>query len=316
MRLFKFVKEVFQELGKDKGSQLSAALAYTGVFALIPFLVVIISVAGFIFGKRAAEGTLFSNLGDVIGPSTASSLSHALAHTHQGGHGVLALVLGLAGALLGASALTGQLKTSFNSVFGIIPDPAGGIKRTVYVKLKDISLLVIGCLIVVASIALSALLSAAGAGLASHLGIPDSLLQALNLIISFGIFIVILFLIYRSVPDVRLPARIVWVASLIIGLLFMVGKVVLGWVIGHNGTASAYGAAASIITLLLWLYYTGQILLIGAEGMKVYAYPRGRVGHLKAYTKRQKTINISVKNDFKGKSTERFAHGFTRKMRG
>jgi membrane protein len=315
MPLFNFVKKTVEQFGEDKGSQLAAALAYTGVFALAPLFVVIISIAGLLFGQRAVEGRLFSNLADIVGAPAAASIQHAIAHTQQSGHSLLGLVVGIVAALLAAAALTGQLQSAFDTVFAVVPDPRAGIKRIVYVKLKNAILLIVGSLIVAASVVATAVLAAVGTNVSNRLGMPKATLQIINLLASYVVFVVVLYLIYRVLPNIKMPRSIVFWTSAMVGVLFLIGKIILGWVIGHNGTASAFGAAASVITLLLWFYYTGQILLIGAEGMKVYANKKGIQYKSKAYTLKQKTINISAKNDLRGQAAEKFARGFTRKIR-
>jgi membrane protein len=316
MPLFKFVKAVYQNFSNDHGSQMAAALSYTGVFALAPLFIAIIGIAGLIFGQRAVEGTLFSNLNDVVGPSTAASIQHAISHTQTARHGSLALAIGIIGSLFAAAALTSQLQNCFDRVFAAVPDQSGGIKRLVYVKLKNIVVLLIGGLIVAASIAATALLTAVGGSIANHLGMPKGTLQFINLAGSFIIFIVILYLIYRVIPDIKMPRGIVFWTATITALMFLVGKIILGWVIGHNATASAYGAAASIIIIMLWFYYTAQIMLIGAEGMKVYANNHGIIYQPKRYTLKQKTVNVKAKTTLPHLAAEKFASGFTRKNRG
>lgn len=316
MALFRFLKRVVQEFSADKGSQLAAALAYTGIFALAPLLLAIISIAGLLFGQRAVEGTLFTNLNGVVGPNTANSIQLAIAKTQGSQNSGLALLVGIVGSLIAAAALTSQLQNAFDRVFAVVPDPAGGFRRMIYVKLKNILVLISGSLIVAASIALTAILTALGSSASTSLGMPKATLQVINLLGSFAVFILILYLIYRVVPDIKMPRKIVLWTAVITGLLFLVGKIILGWVIGHNSTASAYGAAASIITLLLWFYYTSQIMLIGAEGMKVYANTHKVIYKPKRYTLKQKTVNITAKNDLPHLAAEKFARGFTRKNRG
>lgn len=316
MPLINFLKSTFQEFGRDKGSQLAAAFAYTGVFALAPLLIVVISVAGIIFGQRAAEGQLFANFSDVVGPKTADSVQRAIAHSHASSHSGLALVIGIIGSLLAASALTSQLQNAFDAIFAVVPDEGGGIKRFLYVKAKNVVVMIIGSAIVAVSIVVTSLLSAAGTSLANHLGTPAGTLEIINLVASLLVYIIFLYIVYRVLPDVKLPRRVVLSAAFIVGLLFLLGKIVLGWVIGHNSTASAYGAAASLITLLLWFYYTGQILFIGAEGIKVYVGRHDMSLKSKRYTARQKTVNIKAKNDLAGDAVEKFSRGFTKKVRG
>lgn len=316
MSLFKFLKTTFQEFSRDKGSQLAAAFAYSGIFALAPALLVVISVTGIIFGEKAAQGQLFSNLTDIVGSNTAGAVQRAIAHTHQSSHSGLALILGAVGSLLAASAITTQLQHAFDVIFAVTPVEGGGWKRFLYVKAKNIVILIIGSLIVVASIVVTSLLAAAGASLATRTGLPAGTLEVINTLASLAVFIIFFYVVYRVLPDVKLPRKVVLSAAVVVGLLFLIGKVILGWVIGHNGTASAYGAAASLVTLLLWFYYTGQLLFIGAEGIKVYANEHELKFRSKLYTARQKTINIKAKNDLGGEAVEKFSRGFTKKRRG
>jgi membrane protein len=197
----------------------------------------------------------------------------------------------------------------------VVPDPKAGWRALIYTKVKNAVVLIAGSLVLAVSVLVSALISGLGERLQNHLGMPGATLHVLDTVVSLAVFILILYLIYRVLPDVKLPRKVVFWASMVVGLLFLAGKLVLGVVIGHNGTASAYGTAASLITLLLWFYYSGQILFLGAEGMKVYLNNRGYVYKSKKYTLRQKTINIQAKNNLQGAAAERFAHGFTKKIR-
>ncbi len=315
MPLFKFLKQVFSEFGKDKGSQMSAAFSYTCIFAVVPLMVVVIAIAGSIFGQSAVEGTLYTHLKDVVGPSAASTIQHAVIHAQQSAHNSRVLVLALIGSVLAAAALTNQLQNSFDTIFAVVPDPKGGIMRFVYVKLKNALTLIAGSLIVAALIAVSAIISAAGQTISDHFGMPSQTIQIINTLGSLAIFIIVLYLIYYVLPDVKIRKKTLFYTSVILGFMFLAGKVILGWVIGHNGTATAYGAAASLITLLLWFYYTSQILFLGAESMKVYGNNRGVIYKSKRYTLKQKTINIKTKNNVQGQAVEKFSQGFTRKIR-
>ena len=136
MTIVGFIKDVFQSFGKDKVGQLSAAFAYSALFSIGPLLLVLVSVIGFIYGERATQGQLASQLSGTFGPDTAKTLQNVIAHTHQSGGGVLALVIGIIGMLLGAAGITTQLQNSFNSILCVVPDPKGGIKRTIYVKVR------------------------------------------------------------------------------------------------------------------------------------------------------------------------------------
>jgi membrane protein len=312
MPLFNYFKQVFGEFGKDKVGTLSAALSYTALFAIAPVILVVISVVGFFFGEKAVQGRIFTSLSDIIGPNAAHTLQNAIVHTHHSTHGTLAFTVGFIGTVLAAAALTNQLQNAFDTVFAVVPDPQAGLKHTIYSKIKNALILIFGSLIVAASVLATALVSALGDRLQESLGIPSFTLQIINIAGSLAIFVLILYLIYRYLPDVVLPRKAVFYTAVVIGVLSLIGKIILGVVIGHNGTASAYGAAASLITLLLWFYYSGQILFLGAEGMKVYLNNRGYVYKPKKFTLRQKSVNIRVKNNVRGRMAERFAHGFTK----
>jgi membrane protein len=275
MAIFKFIKQVLSEFSRDKVGQLSAAFAYVAIFSIGPLLLVLVSLASFIFGEQAASGELFTKLSGAIGPDAAKTLQDVVARTYQGGGGGLALAAGAIGLLLGATGLASQLQNSFDTIFGVGPDPKGGLKHTIYVKVKNVLLVIAGGLFVIISVAVSALISGLTSKVQDWSGLPPAGVEVINNLVSLSIFVMILYGIYRVLPSVHLPRKLTLVTSLIVALLFIVGKLVLAVVIGRNGTAGAYGAAASLVTLLLWVYYSGQILLLGAEGLKVYAREHG-----------------------------------------
>lgn len=315
MSLLRFLKQVIDEFGRDRAGQLSAAFSYVTIFAIAPMLLVAISVIGFFFGQKAVEGQLLGRLQEVVGSEAADTIQQAIINTYNSPNNLLAFVIGSVATILIAAALTTQLQNAFDTIFSVITDPKAGIKQIIYIRLKNAVVLIAGSLVIAISVLIGALISGLGTRLQDYLGIPGFTLQLLNIGVSFAVFVFILYLIYRVLPDVYLPRKVVLYTSLIIGVLFLVGKLVLGIIIGRNGAAGAYGAAASLIILLLWFYYTAQILFVGAEGMKVYLNNRGHIYKSKRYTLRQKTINITAKNDLRGRAAEGFAHNFTKSVR-
>lgn len=304
--MFGLIKRVFSEYSRDKGGRLSAAFAYTAIFSIGPLLLVVISVVGLIYGQRAANGQLFGSLSSAFGPSTAKTLQNVVAHTYHSGSNVLALVFGVIGLLLGAGGLTAQLQSSFDTILRAVADPKAGIKFTIYTKLKNISMVIIASLVAMASVVLSALITGLGKGAA---------LEILNAAVSLAVFIAILYLLYRVLPDVVVPRGLALKAAAIVSILFLVGKIVLGIIIGRNGTASAYGAAASLVVLLLWFYYTAQILLLGAEGIKVAGENRKVDFKAKRYTIKLKELDVHAKKDLRGRLLEAFARGYKSKSK-
>jgi membrane protein len=310
VKLFKFLKQVFSEFGEHKAGTLSAAFAYIAIFAIGPVLLILISVVGFIYGEKAASGQLFSQLSSIVGANAARSIENAVAHTSQSNAGTVAFIAGTAGTLLAASGLSTQLQNSFNIIFDAVPDPKSSIKRTFYTKIKNIILLIGTGLVVIISIVLSTITSALGNRLNEHIGVPAFAVESLNAGVSLLIFVGILYLIYKFLPDVYIPKKIALSAAFAVSLLFLVGKIILGIIIGKNATASAYGAAASVIILLLWFYYTAQILLLGAEGMKVYGDNHALIYKAKKYTLKRRRIIIDLEDNLLGRSVEKFALGY------
>jgi membrane protein len=313
VNLVKFLKQVFGQLGQDKAGVLSAAFAYTAIFAIAPLLLILISIVGFIFGERAASGELYSHLSSVVGPDSAKTIQGAIAHTHASGAGGVAFIVGVIGSLLAAAGLASQMQNAFDTIFNAVPDPKAGIKKTIYTRLKNVLLVIAAGLVIVASVVLSAVVSGLGHKAKQQLGLPAPALEAVNSAVSLIIFVAMLYLIYKVLPNVFIPRKIVLVASAIVSFLFLVGKIILGFVIGRNGTASAYGAAASLIVILLWFYYAAQILLVGAEGMKVYGQQNNLVYKAKKYTLKRQSINFDLKNDLPGTVIEKFMQGFKNK---
>lgn len=304
--MFGFLKQVFSEYSKDKGSQLSAAFAYTAIFSIGPLLLVLLSIVGFIYGERAAKGELFGQLSSAIGPDAASTVQRIVAHTHGTGKNVAVLIFGTIGVILGATALTGQLQRAFDQILRAAADPAAGIKFTVYTKFKNFSVIALASLVAIASLAISSLINGAGKSFG---------LALLNEAVSLVLFILVLYLIYRFLADVVIPRVLALKTAAIVSLLFLIAKIVLGIIIGHSAKSSVYGAAASFVALLLWFYYGGQILMFGAEGIKVYG-ERHKTDFLpKRYAVRLKELDVPAKKDLRGRLLEAFSRGYKSKSK-
>jgi membrane protein len=313
-KLINFIKAVFKEFSEDKVGMLSAAFAYVAIFSIGPLILVLLSIVGLVYGPKAASGELFSQLSTAVGPQTAKTIENAVAHTYHSGSNVVALVLGVAGVLFAAAALTTQLQNSFDIIFGIVPDPKAGIKRTVYVKSKNIILVLLGGLVVTASVIASTLASGLGEKAQDSLGLPAITLEITNELVSAAILVGMLYLVFRVLPDLVIPRRVALAAACVVAALFLVGKVVLAVIIGNNGTASAYGAAASLVTLLLWVYYSGQLLFLGAEGIKVHAYNTSQSYDPKRFTLKRETIHLDS-NTYVNRLVDAFARGYRKRDR-
>lgn len=312
MTLIKFLKQIFEQAGRDKVGQLSAAFAYGTIFSLGPLLLVLISVIGLVYGQAAAEGQLYSQLEGVVGADTASMIQDMVANMHAAGNGILAIVIGAVGMLLGAAGITSQLQNSFNAILGVVPDPNGGIKRTIYVKVKNIFLVLSAGILLTVSILASAILTGVGETVQDNLGFPAFTLEILNNVLSLGMLTGSMYLIYRVLPDVVIPKKITFATAVMVAVLFVIGKIILTMIIGNNGTANAYGAAAALISLLLWVYYMGQIIFMGAEGMQVYGFNKSVDYKPKKFSYKRATFHLDG-NTFHTRLAEAWLRGFRKR---
>jgi membrane protein len=289
---FAAIRQLLQEYGSDRIGTLSAAFAYVAIFSIGSLLLILISLAGFFFGLQAAEGKLYAELSGTLGPEAAKTIQQVVAHTYRSRDNLLALTVGIIGIILGAAGIANQLQGSFNKIFSVVPDPKAGIKRTVYAQLKNILLVVAGTLSITLLIVATTVVTALGNAAWVHFGTKGPWLEISNALVSWVLFTLIVYALYRTLPDLVIPRRVALVAALSISTLFLAGKYVLGIIIGKNTAVSAYGAAASFVTLLLWAYYSGQLLYIGAEGIKVYAVRRGYTYDTKRFNVRRTSLNI------------------------
>jgi len=274
--LWPTLKESFTDWKEDDALSLGAALAYYTVFSLAPLLVVVIAVAGLAFGREAVEGQLVHQIDGLIGRQGAEAVQTMIAHTARTGSGGLAAVIGLVTILFGASGVFTQLQKSLNKIWEVEPRPDQGISGLVRARALSFGMvLAIGFLLLVSLIAAAAL-AALDTYLTGLLPGLETLLQVLSFLLSLALVTLLFAMIFRYLPDVRIAWRDVWLGALVTSLLFAVGKVLIGLYLGHSSTASSYGAAGSLVVLLLWIYYSAQILFFGAEITQVHARRAGR----------------------------------------
>lgn len=267
------LKQSFAEWQRDKVSRLAAALAYYTAFALAPVLVIVIAIASFLFEQSTVQGRIIDQLQSLLGKDGAEMVREMLVSAQsQDSNSFLATVVGVALLILGASGLFIQLQDALNTVWNVEARTDQGIWRLIRDRLLSFGMvLVIGFLLMV-SLLLSAALTAVS-GLVGSGGLPglDIVWQIANAILSFGIITLLFGLIYKILPDAKIGWSDVWIGAAITALLFTIGKWLIGLYIGNSSAASAYGAAGSFVVLLLWIYYSAQILLFGAEFTQVYA---------------------------------------------
>ena len=265
-------KQTASEWMEDDAPSLGAALAYYTVFSLAPLMTIAIAMAGFFFGKEAAQGQIFDELRVLLGEEGGKAVEEMVQSANaQPTAGVVATIISVIMLLFGASGVFGQLQASLNAIWGVKAKPGRGVLGLIKDRLLSFGFtLVVGFLLLV-----SLLLTAGMALMADWIGglMPGSeaLAYILNIVLSLSMITLLFATIFKFLPDAKIAWHDVWIGAFLTALLFTIGKFALGIYLGKSGVASSYGAAGSLIVLLLWVYYSSQILFFGAEFTQVYA---------------------------------------------
>jgi membrane protein len=270
--LSQFLKATVTQWIEDQPFQLASSLSYYTLFSLAPLLIIVIAIAGLAFGRAAAEQQIVGNIQGMIGQRSAQAVQEMIRNAgSQPGTGIVSAVIGVITLMLGAGGVVGQLQTSLNTIWGVEPKPGQGVWG--FVRRRFISLamvLGIGFLLLV-----SLVISAVVTSVAQFVGTSVALAYSFDLLISFVLITALFAMIYKFLPDVRIEWRDVWIGAALTSVLFTVGKFLIGLYLGHSGATSTYGAAGSVIMILLWVYYSSLILFLGAEFTQVYATQYG-----------------------------------------
>ena len=266
------VRQVARSWVEDYVASMGAALAYYTVFSLAPLLLIVVSVAGLVFGDDAARGAIRSQLASLMGEPGAGAVQALLVSVRQPAQGLAAATLGAVLLFIGATTVFGELQDALDRIWRV-PTRVHGNGWIALVRARLLSfgmILALGFLLTVSLVA-SATLAALGRRLDPVFGGWRGLAEASNAVIGFALVALIFALIYKLMPRVRVLWADVWIGALVTALLFTLGKFLIGLYIGQSGIASGYGAAGSLVVVLLWVYYSAQILLIGAEFTWVFA---------------------------------------------
>jgi len=275
---FSLLKQTVSEWLEDQVPQLGAALAYYTVFSLAPLVLLLLAIVGFIFHNDPAGAwrKMTEQMSYFLDKSAVDVVANIAQTASQPNKGMTATIIGILLALFGASGVFGQLQIALNTIWGVKAKPGAGIVGFIRSRFLSFAMVAGVCFLLLVSLVFESLLK----GFSHYIQaiLPGGIVIALVVYSIFDLAVVVLLfaLIFKFLPDVKIQWRDVWIGALMTAIFFAIGKWALGLYLGSGAAASAYGAASSLITLLLWIYYSSQILLFGAEFTQVYAARSGR----------------------------------------
>ena len=265
-RYLNLFKQTFKEFTEDKAPRLGAALAYYTVFSIAPMLLIAVSIAGLVFGKDAAQGAIHKQLAGTLGDGVAEAMNGMVLAASKPKSGTLATIVGVVTLLFGAAGVFGQLQAALDTIWDVEKPKTSGFFGMIKDRFLSMTMVFgIGFLLLV-----SLVIDTALAAIGNLIG-----LKILQIIISFGLITVLFALLFKYLPHAKVEWRDVWLGAFFTAGLFTLGKVGLGLYLGRAAVGSAYGAAGSLVVILIWVYWSAQILFFGAEFTQVYARTRG-----------------------------------------
>jgi membrane protein len=259
----------------DNAPRFGAALAFYTLFSLAPVLIVAVSIAGFVFGAKAAQGELVRQFQGLMGTQGATAIESIIQSVRRPGLGIFATTLGLVAILIGASGAFNELQDALDTVWKVDSGARGFWLATIKQRVFSLGLVVATGFLLLTSLVVTASLSATERFVGTLLPISAIALGSINFVFSFCMITILFALIFKFIPNTTVRWRDVRMGAAVTSLLFTTGKAVIGSYLGHSALTSAYGAAASLVVFLVWIYYSAQILLFGAEMTHVYALTYG-----------------------------------------
>ena len=273
--LFQLARSAFSNWQADYAPSMGAALAYYTVFSIAPLLVIVIAIAALIFGAEAAQTAIMDQASGMIGENGAQAIEGMLASAQKPRQGTIASALGVVVLVIGATTVLAELESNLNRIWKVEAAKGSGIVHFLRTRLLSFGMiLAIGFLLIVSLVA-SAAIAAWGNYWSGWFGGFEAALHVANFLIPLAVFTVLFAIIYKFMPRVSLQWRDVWIGAFVTSVLFSFGKFIIGMYIGKSGLESGYGAAGALVVLLVWVYYSAQIFLLGAEFTKVYAESHG-----------------------------------------
>jgi len=276
MKFFRVIKSAAVEFMADKGMKLSASLAYYTIFSIGPVLVIIISLAGLFYGREAVQGTIYYQIDDFIGNSAALQVQEIIQNIEKSQLSTSGAVVGVIVLLVGATGVFTEIQDSINYIWSIKAKPKRGIVKLLTDRLISFSLIISFGFVMLVSLIINALVDVLQKHLMTMFDAETVyIFQIVNYVVLFSIIAVLFAIIFKVLPDATIRWRDAFIGAAFTATLFLIGKFLIGYYLSHSSIGATYGAAASIILVLLWVYYTSIILFFGAEFTKVYTLNYG-----------------------------------------
>ena len=295
--IWQVLKESFSGFSQDNVTKLSGSLAYYTVFSLGPLLVVIISLCGIFLGREAVEGKIFSQLDNFVGHDTALQLQEIIKNAFVGGKGKIAAIIGIITLLIGATTVFGDIQDSINRIWGLKAKPKRGWLKMLQNRFLSFSIIISLGFLLLVSLGVSAIIEALSTRLkAAYPDVAVIVFYIVDLLLTLIITALIFGVIFKVLPDAKIKWKDVMAGAITTALLFMLGKFAISFYIGKSNVGSTYGAAGSLVILLLWVYYSAIILYFGAEFTKAYAIKYGSEIHPNEYAVTTKQVEVETGN--------------------
>ncbi|MEA3137556.1 MAG: rane protein [Thermoplasmata archaeon] len=269
------LKQTGQDYLEDKVPRLAAALAYYALFALAPLLLILIAVAGLVFGADTVRDSISGQAASVLGADSAEFIDSMVANAGSGKGGTTAAVFGTIALIFGAGGVFVQLQDALNTVWEVKPKPGLPIVERIRNRLTTYAFVMAVAFLLLVSLAVSAALSSLSKWNDALNG-PDWVWLVVDWVVSLGVLALVFAVMFKALPDAKVKWRDVWVGAFATAALFSVGKVLLGLYLGRPAAAATFGAASALVLVILWVYYCAQLVLLGAEFTQSYAHWRGR----------------------------------------
>ncbi len=274
--IFELYKDTFDAWNKDHAPRLGAALAYYTVFSIGPLLIIVIAIASLVFGQSAARQQILAQMQGLVGSQGVQFIESAIVNSNRPSTNIIFTVIGLVTLLLGALGVFGQLQDALNAIWDVAPKPGRGLRGLLQDRLLSFTMVVGTGFLLLVSLVVSTGIAALVKYFGAYLPISATTLAGINFFASLVIITIIFAMIFKYLPDAQIGWRSVWIGALMTSLLFAIGKFALGFYLGNSQIGTVYGAAGSLVIVLIWIYYSAQILFFGAEFTKVFATRYGR----------------------------------------